>query len=137
MPKVATDDLARRLRYHWLPAGGARFNTIGLFVATTVIVALLAASFSPAGTRLHWLGIALAPGVAFLTTRKVMRHVDHDRPLAWWLAVVRAELDTPRPLPTAPTTRELAPHPGITTQGNRHAAPTFRTNLRRRLPHRR
>lgn len=122
MPVVSTDDQARRLRYIYLgPVGfrfpfDARFPAIGFWLACTAAGILLSVAFSPPGTRLGLVGGCLSPVVAALVARKVMRHVDHDRPLRWWMQVVTGELATPRPVDHTPTTVTVTPTADLITR---------------------
>lgn len=110
MPKVSTDDAARRLRIIYLGPVDfplpwpVSFPTLGAWVAVTGVVALLSVALNPAGTRLWMLGVLAAPLVGVLATRKLMRRVDHDQPLRFWAWVLRAEIDGPRPVDNTPTT---------------------------------
>lgn len=118
MPKVSTDDQARRLRYIYLgPVGfrfpfDARFPAIGMTLGIAAFLSLLSFAFAPAGTKLDLLGVLLSPIPAIWLTRKAMKHVEHDRPLRWWVTVLAAELNTPRPHPE-PTERFVAPAPAL------------------------
>lgn len=125
MPVISTDDQARRLRYIYLGPIGFRFPfdagfpAIGFWLAVTAFLGLWAVALSPPGTRVAVLGVLLSPLIAIVITRKVMPHVDHDKPIRWWKSILQAELDTPRPL-TAPTSRSLALPSDLFKQGTPH-----------------
>lgn len=143
MPIVSTDDQARRLRYIYLgPVGfrlpfDARFPAIGMWMGVAFVLGLLSYTFAPAGTHLGRLGAIVAPLVAIVITRRVMRHVDHDRPLRWWAATLFSnELRTPRPITNGVTT-----HTRTTPTNFFHGSPhdlavPFRAKVRATVRHR-
>lgn len=119
MPVLSNDDQARRLRYIWLGPRGfrlpeARFPAWGLFLLLAVMFSALSFALAPAGTRLGLLGCLLALPASLLTTRAVMRHVEHDRSLRYWTNTVSTELSTPRPL-THRAEVAVAPRPDLFT----------------------
>lgn len=122
MPILSTDDQARRIRYIWLGPRGfrlpeARFPAWGLFVFVTFLLCALSFALAPPGTRLAVLGCIIAPLIALPLTRLVMRYVDHDRPLRYWMNVVVTELDTPRPLDPATHDRTVSMPRDLFSQG--------------------
>lgn len=102
MPVVRTDDAAKRLRYiylgpsNWRLPVDVRFPSLGMFLVLCIFGWLLSFSLTPT-FRLALVFCVGATIIAGLVTKKVMKHVDHDRPIRYWLAVIRSELSTPRP----------------------------------------
>lgn len=114
MPRISTDDAARRQEFHWLgpvnmpapfKARGSAWVMAILLGPVAVICVYVATPFldllplpGAVVTLVHGL-LAIAAGL-YLTIRFVRwvgRQVGPTRPLRHIAAVVRAELDTPRP----------------------------------------
>lgn len=102
MPLLSTDDDARRLRNVWLgPIGfewgfAARYSAWGVAIGLFLFAAGAAWAILPP-LLFFVFGIPAALVFAVLVTRKVMRHVSHDTPVAALIQTFRAELHAPRP----------------------------------------
>jgi hypothetical protein len=102
-----TDDAPRRLRGVWLGPKGVRwpvdwtFAQWGVFAFLTVTCPVV---IFAAFVLLNWYlavcnAILWGPVAAFFLTRWVMRFVDYDRPLRFWLRQLRGEWQRSRRTP--------------------------------------
>lgn len=119
MPKVSTDDMARRLQSVYLGPPSMRwpdmrFQAIGFFAAVELALLWMVVLLRPDGTPVGIVAAMVSPLVALLITRKVMAHVDYDRPIRWMLTTLINEVTAPRPLPRTPTTTAVTPRRGFT-----------------------
>ena len=101
MPAIRTDDGPRRLRAVWLGPRGNRWYWTWTYVQWAVTLVALLAGVA-IGFGLIWLatgdvkisaiiGSLWGGTAAVLGTKRLMRHVDYDRPLRYWRATLRSE----------------------------------------------
>jgi hypothetical protein len=99
MPRLVTDDAPRRLRGVWLGPKGVRwpvdwtFAQWGVFALLSVVCPV---TIFAAFAFLNWYlaicnGLLWGPVAAYFLTRWVMRFVDYDRPIRFWLRQLRGE----------------------------------------------
>lgn len=69
---------------------------VGAGFMRTVFALVAAMLFLVAGAVPAVLSLPLGPALAVFATREGLRHVDHDRPLAYWRQAFRAEITGPR-----------------------------------------
>lgn len=118
MDEIATDDQSKRLPFRWLGPPGlrwpvdARLSAWGVALVLTVTFVLTAWVLAPT-VGLKVLGVVAATAAALTVTRKVMRHVDYDRPVRHHMAMLVAEVRTPRPPTAEPDTYELHVDPDL------------------------
>ena len=102
MAEVRTDDAAVGLPYVWygwtkVPLGfGVRFPTVGVFLAATFLGWFGVLVIVPGILAKALAGILVVP-VAGYIARLIMRNIDADRPLAYYIEILRCEFHTPRP----------------------------------------
>lgn len=103
MPEVRTDDAARNLTYVWkgpesMPFGfEVRFPTVGVFAFLVVAGWVVVVATVPGGVVWRLFAAGLVIPAAAWVARTVMRHIDADRPVAYYVELLRREYRTPRP----------------------------------------
>lgn len=101
MPYIRTDDGPRRLRAVWLGPKGARWYWTWTYTQWAATVVAVAAG-ATAMLGVIWLlagdlkvAVIIGPlwggTLGVFATKAAMRHVDHDRPVRYWRAVLKGE----------------------------------------------
>lgn len=98
MPPIRTDDAPRRLRAMWLGPRGARWPVDWTYPQWGVFVILLLTVPPLIFFLVAWWDVAFAaafafggPVIAYRVTTSMPKWVNYDRPLRWWVGVLRAE----------------------------------------------
>jgi hypothetical protein len=109
MPQIRTDDGPRRLRAVWLGPRGARWYWTWTYVQWAVTLLAVVVGVLVV-TGLIWLAsgdikVAVIIGplwggtVGVVVTKRLMAHVDYDRPLRYWRSTIKGEWKESERLP--------------------------------------